>query len=158
MLSSSSGGESEESCSVSVISTTKALTAGDTVSNLMSLQTSGQSQEIYAHFQDYSLLLEHQSLATLYQYTVVALLFKRLISSPAFPNHPSDTSHEEKWTTYDQQPASVVEITSVVCGKVLCGRHVHSPEGPFMLIVALIYTGMVESNKSMAYIIVIRFA
>ena len=118
MLSSSSGGDSEESFCVSVISTTKALTAGDTVSNLMSLRPSGQSQEIYAHFQDYSLLPEHQSLARLYQYTMVALLFKRLISSPAFPNHPSDTSQEEKWTTRDQQlPASVVEITSVVCGE-----------------------------------------
>ena len=96
MLSSSSGGESEESCAVPVISTTKALTAGYTMSSLMSLRTSSQSQEIYADFQDYSLLTEHRSQAKLYQYTVVALLFKRLNSSPTFLDHPPDTSQEKK--------------------------------------------------------------
>ena len=93
--------------------------------------------------------------AILYQYTVVDFLFKRLNSNPAFSNHPPDTSQEKLellMINKFRQVSSSNFLISVAYGIVLWGRHLHSPEGLFMLIVARVYTGVLESDKNMAYI------
>ena len=117
MLSSSSCGESEESCSVPVTSTAKALIAGDTASNLTSLRTSKTQARNVSSLPE-PLISTLTSVSGKCRAVHSGLLYKRLNRTIPLLFHPFDASQANKMTTCNWQIRQVSSNTFIVLSHV----------------------------------------